>query len=175
MQLKTIKTSLTAAVILYLSFFSNAYAEEYRIGAVSLARLLNESPQAKQVATELEKEFGPRERELIEEQKKLKELQDRLQKDAAIMSESERGRLERDIITTQRDSKRNQDEYREDLTFRRNEELANIQQKMVQAINAVARAENFDLVLTDSAAVYVSTKVDMTQLVIDYIKSQPAN
>ena len=84
---------LAAASLLSVTMFTNAVADEYKIGAVNVGRLFNESPQAAEVRAELEKEFGARERELIEEQKKLKELQDRLQKDSAIMSETERKRL----------------------------------------------------------------------------------
>ena len=73
-------------------------------------------------------------------------------------------------MTLQRDSQRNQNEYREDVTFRRNEEIASVQQDLFQAINAVAQAQGYDIVLPDSAAVYFNSKVDITQQVIDYIK-----
>ena len=168
--MKTKMMGLAAAGLLGITMFTNAVADEYKIGAVNVGRLFNESPQAAEVRAELEKEFGARERELIEEQKKLKELQDRLQRDSVILSETDRKRLERDLVTLQRDSQRNQNEYREDVTFRRNEEIASVQEDLFQAINAVAQAQGYDIVLPDSAAVYFNSKVDITQQVIDYIK-----
>lgn len=168
--MKTKIISLAAAGLLAISMTANVAADDYKIGAVNVGRLFNESPQAADVRTKLEKEFGARERELIEEQKKLKELQDRLQKDSAIMSEAERKRLERDLVTLQRDSQRNQNEYRDDVTFRRNEEIANVQTELLKAIQAVAQAQSFDIVLPDSAVVFISNRVDITQQVIDYIK-----
>ena len=161
---------LAAAGLLSIAMVTNAVADDYKIGAVNVGRLFNESPQAADVRAKLEKEFGTRERELLEEQKKLKDLQDRLQKDSAIMSETERKRLERDMVTLQRDLQRNTNEYQEDVTFRRNEEIANVQQELFKAINAVAQAQGYDIVLPDSAAVYFNSKVDITQQVIDYIK-----
>jgi outer membrane protein len=149
----------------------NALAEDYKIGAVNSVRLWDQAPQAENMKTQLEKEFAPRDRELVGAQKKLKEMEDRLAKDAAIMSENERRNLERDIIEARRDLKRAQDEFREDLTFRRNEEMAKIQKEVVEAIQVVAKQNNFDVVLFEGV-IYASAKVDMTQLVIDYLKKQ---
>ena len=129
---------ITAALLLGSSIFSVVHAEDYIIGAVNTQRLLAESPQAETLRTQIEKEFAPRDRALLADQKKLKDLEDRLAKDAAIMSEAERQKLERDIITARRDLGRNQEEFREDLTFRRNEELAKIQKEIGAA------GENFE-------------------------------
>ena len=89
------------------------------------------------------------------------------------MSESERKKLERDIISQRRDQKRNQDEFRDDLNFRRNEEFAKIQKDIVDAIQKVAIENNFDVVLSEGV-IYASSKVDMSDLVIEYLKKKPA-
>ena len=101
-------------------------------------------------------------------------MEDRLNKDAAIMSEAEQQKLQKDVINMRRDLKRSQDEFREDLTFRRNEELTKIQKQIIQAIQTVAKQNNYDLVLSDGV-VFAGTKVDMTDLVVDYMKKQHAN
>ncbi len=56
------------------------------------------------------------------------------------------------------------------MTYRRNEELAKIQKEIGEAITNVAKEHNYDLVLTEGSAIFASEKVDMTQLVIDYLK-----
>jgi outer membrane protein len=119
----------------------------------------------------IEKEFAPRDRELVASQKKLKQFEDRLTKDAAIMSETERKKLERDIISQRRDLKRSQDEFREDLTFRRNEEIAKIQKEIVDAINMVAKSNKFDVILSEGV-IFASAKVDISQVVIDYLNKK---
>ena len=146
-------------------------AEDYKIGAVNAIRILEQSPQAERMRSLLEKEFAPRDRELVEAQKELKEMEDRLTKDAPIMSEAERSKLERDIVNERRDLKRNQDEFREDLTFRRNEEIAKIQKDIVDAINTIARENGFDMILNEGV-IYASPKVDVSQLVIDQLKKE---
>ena len=87
------------------------------------------------------------------------------------MSESEMKKLERDIINQRRDLKRSQDEFREDLTFRRNEIIAKIQTEIVEAIQTVAKQNNFDLVVGEGV-VFASTKIDITNLVVDYLKKK---
>ena len=163
----------TALILLSSSFFTVVHAENYKIGAVNAVRILEQSPQAAKLRAQIEKEFAPRDRELVSNQKKLKEMEDRMNRDSAIMSEQERSKLQKDIVNMRRDLKRNQDEFREDLTFRRNEELAKIQKQIIQAIQTVAKQNNYDLVLSDGV-VFAGTKVDITNLVLDYLKKQSA-
>ena len=157
--------------LIVVGFIPPAIAEDYKIGAVNAIRILEQSPQAEKMRNLLEKEFAPRDRELVAAQKSLKEMEDRLTKDAPIMSEAERSKLERDIINERRDLKRNQDEFREDLTFRRNEEIAKIQKDIVDAINTIAKDNGFDMILNEGV-IYASPKVDISQLVIDQLRQE---
>jgi outer membrane protein len=165
---------ITTVVIGLAGLFSiSAGAQEYKIGVVNAVRILEQSPQARKTTALIENEFSPRNKQLVEEQKALQVLEERLSKDAAIMSETERRNLERDIINKRRELKRNEDEFREDLTFRRNEELAKIQTEIVNAIQVVARNNNYDLVISDGV-IFASNKMDMTDLVIEYLSKQAA-
>ncbi|NNE39238.1 MAG: OmpH family outer membrane protein, partial [Gammaproteobacteria bacterium] len=134
---------------------------------------LEQSPQARKTTALIENEFSPRNKQLVEEQKGLQTMEERLAKDAAVMSENERRNLERDIINKRRELKRDEDEFREDLTFRRNEELAKIQTEIINAIQIVARDNNFDLVMSEGV-IFASAKVDMTDMVIQYLSDQAA-
>lgn len=150
-----------------LAFNASVYAEgELKIGAVQVLKVLEKSPQYKAAGEAIDKEFEPRGKVLIAEQKKIKALEDKLAKDRAIMSEGEINKLERDILNKRRDYKRDQDEYREDLNFARNEELAKIQKAIFEAIQKVAKDNGYDVVLSEGV-IYASSKADMTQLVID--------
>ena len=119
----------------------------------------------------IEDEFTSRDKELIAEQKKIKELEDKFKKDRAILSEQESSKLERDIISKKRDLKRKQDEFREDLNYRRNEEMVKIQKQIIESIQQVAKDNKYDLVLSEGV-LFASPKVDMTGLVIEYLKKE---
>ena len=167
----TCSVIIAGALLIGAGLAGPACAEDLRIGAINFIRILDQAPQAEAVRAQIEKEFAPRDRELVAAQKKLKDMEDRLAKDAAIMSESERANLERDIINARRDLERGQDEFRDDLTFRRNEEIKKIQEEVLNAIQLVAKQNNYDLVLSDGV-LFATSKIDMTQLVIDYLKKK---
>jgi len=156
-------------ILFFLLVFKASAEETYKIGAVNAIRVLEKSPQADTARKMIEDEFSPRDKELIAEQKSIKELEDKFKKDRAIMSEQESSKLEREIISKKRDLKRKQDEFREDLNYRRNEEMVKIQKEIIKSIQQVAKDNNYDLVLSEGV-LYASPKIDMSGLVIEYLK-----
>ena len=155
---------LMAAALLGLSSVG-AMAADYKIGVVNALKVLESAPQAEAAKAMLEKEFAGRDNELLAQQKDLRELEERLTRDGAIMSDGERNSMERDILNKRRDLKRAQDEFREDVNFRRNEEFAKIQKQIVEAINAEAKEKSYDLILGEGV-VFAGSKVDITNDVI---------
>lgn len=136
-------------------------AAEVKIGFVNVARLLEKAPQAEKAKKELEREFAPRDKKLVAEQKEIKSLEEKLNKDAAVMSDNEREKLDKDILSRKREAKRLQDEFREDFNLRRNEELTQLQKEIFEAIQSLAKEDGFDLLLTDGV-VFASETVDVT-------------
>lgn len=151
--------------------FNGAWAADISVGVVNIARVLEEAPQAEEARAKLEREFGPRERELISTQKKIRELEEKMGRDSAIMSESERRKLEREIMARKRDAQRTQDEFRDDLNFQRNEVLDRLQRQMVDAIRTFAKAKDYDLILAEGV-VYMSDSVDITAQILDHLKRE---
>ncbi len=163
------KNFLFACALFSVSQYS--LAEEYKIGVFDPIRILDKSPQAADSKSMLEKEFAPRDKKLVAEQKRIRDLEEKLNKDGAIMSEQERTKLERDIINAKRDLKRSHDEFREDLNFRRNEEMTKIQKKIAEVIQKFAKDNNFDLIL-DTGIVFASDKVNITNLIIEKLNKE---
>ncbi len=157
-----------AAVVLFL--WQPAWAEAIKIGFVNVARVLQQAPQAEQAKKRLEREFAPRDKRLVAMQKELKKLEEKLARDAAVMSDSERRKLERDILAKQRELKRARDEFREDFNLRRNEELGKLQRQVFEAVKSLAKDEDYDLLLTDGV-VYASDRVDVTDKVLKRLKA----
>lgn len=141
-------------------------AAEFKIGAVSIGKILNDAPQAQQANARLKKEFEPREKSLVDAQKSLRGMEQKLERDGAVMSDGQRRNLERDIRTQARELQRAQEEFRDDLNLRRNEELGKFQKQVLDVVNNVAKEEGFDLVINDQATLYVSQRVDVTDKVL---------
>ena len=126
---------------------------------------MESAPQAKAAQSKIEKEFAPREKELVALQRQIKTKEDKLTRDGAVMSESERSKLERDILSKRRDLKRTQEEFRDDLNIRRNEVLAKLQKDMYEAVVTLAKEQKFDLIMSQGV-VYSSDKIDITDSVL---------
>ena len=169
------KQSITSSCLLCflyvgLSFSTLPAIAETKIGFVNMARIEEEAPQLEALRKKFEREFAPREKELVSSQRDLKKIEDQLERDGATMSDSQRTKLERDVLARRRDLKRATDEFREDLTIRRNEELANLNRQVGDVIRDLARAEKFDLVLT-AGVVYASDRVDVTGRILEELRS----
>ncbi len=152
---------------------SGSVAAELRIGFVNAAKLLEEAPQAAAARDNLQQEFAPRDRELVSMQKEIKALEEKLGRDAAVMSETERRNLERDILNRKRDLKRSQDVFREDFNLRRNEELGKLQRLVIETIRTVSKEQKYDLMLTEGV-LFASDQVNVTDQVLQRLKDQGA-
>lgn len=169
---KLLRHSL-ACLLLALAggWVANAHAQDLKVGFVNPARVSSESPQAEAARRKLEQEFAPRDQELVEMQKELQKMEERLNRDAAIMSEGERRKLEREVVERKREIRRAQEAFREDFNIRRNEELGNLQRRIVDTITRVAKERGFDLVVSDGV-IFASDRIDITNVIIERLQQQ---
>jgi len=161
-----------AGLVLAVGMFTTtqAAAAEVKVGFVNVAKVLELAPQAEAARDRIEKEFAPKDRELLEQQKDVRNQEDRLVKNAAVLSEAERQRNEVDIRATKRELRRAQDEFREDLNLRRSEELSKLQKKVTEVIQILAKAEKYDLIISDGV-IFASKRVDITEMVLERLRA----
>ena len=159
------------AGLLAVAFAANvahAQTNNLKIGVVNLQKLLQASPQAKSAMQSLQKEFAPRQRDLLAKQNDLKKKQDTYKRDAAVMSDEERTKLQQQIQDEQRDLQHATSDYRDDLNVRQNEEVSKLQKAVLQQVQDYARDKKYDLVVGD--ALYFSNAIDITQQVLDILQ-----
>ena len=154
-----------AGAILVLLAGGLAQAADMNIGVVSIGKLIEESPQAKAAMKSLQDEFAPRQRGLMSEEETLREEQEKLERDAAVMGETERREAERSLRTRTRELARKQNEYLEDLNLRRNEELGRLQRRLLEEVQTFAREKKYDLIVGDGV-LYASNTIDVTAEVL---------
>ena len=160
------KHCLLSLIVLVGSMNIAVATEATVIGYVNFGKLLQNAPQAKDIQSKLEEEFAPRQRDLRNQQKKVKDLEDSLIRDAAIMSEKELVDAEREVVQLRRDFKRDREEFNEDVNIRKNEEFGELQRVISETVSDVAKAEKFDLVILNEAVAYSSERVDLTSKVL---------
>ena len=157
------------ALVLFLLMETAVAADAPSIAFVNTPQVLEQAPQAEAVRQTLKNEFSARDTALAAEQQKVKQLEERLNRDGLTMSAEQQRQLERDILSQTRELKRSRDEFAEDFNIRRNEELAKMQQEIARSIVALAKEMGYDLIL-ESGVIYASERVDITGKVIERLK-----
>ena len=148
------------------------YAADLKVGVVNAGAVLDQSPQKAAALARLEKEFSARSKALEAKHRAVNAAQEKLNKDGAVMSAEQRTAQERKLLSDQRDLQRLQDEYSEDLSIRRNEELRKLEQVIADTIVKLAKQDSYDVILYQGV-IYASDKVDLTERVLQMLKSQP--
>lgn len=170
MHFRQLRAVATAALVFSTPIAALA-AEGYRVAFVEVPRLLQEAPQVAAVRDSLKKEFSRRDKDLVALQGEIKKVEEKLQRDGAILSDAETQRLERDLVAKQRKLKSAQNEFQEELSLRQNEELNKLRRQIAEVIIEVAKEDSLDLVL-ETGVVYSSERANVTEKVLERLKRQ---
>lgn len=162
--IKLLRCSLIASLLL----FSLNAAAETKIGYVQINNIM-QSPASLEIGKKLQNEFTTRNAELNRQKKLVEDKAAALEKNSLTMSEAERRTKNQEISNQRIDLQRKERELAEDFEMRKNEEKAKLQDRVNKAVNAVAAAEGYDLILYGNAA-YAGKKADITDKVIKAIK-----
>ena len=160
------------ALFLGLIFVANVSYADLKIGFVNIPAVLEKAPQAEKAKKRLEQKFSPRDKQLVAQGKEIQAMEEKLTKEASVMSDSEKAKLENEIQNKKRDAKRSQQEFSEDFNASRNEELGKLQRRIVEAVRGIAKDEDYDLLLTDGV-IYAKDQFDITAQVQKKLLTMP--
>ena len=172
MRPSNLKFLLPAIAALALSIGAPAQAQ-IKVGVLDFGRLLEESPQGKVLLESLGNEAAAKRRDLQGAATSLQAKRDKLNKDRATMSPDQISRAEKELRDGERDLARRQAEAQDELNDRRNEETGKLQRDLLNEVRAYAKAQNFDLVLTDGV-IYATQAIDITPGLLQVLQSRPA-
>ena len=153
------------AVILILIFNVSIVTAEVKIGFVEIQKILKNAPQTVSANKKLEKEFTKRTAKLKKAVKVIQGKETAFRKDSITMSDKDKAKKQKEIQSLKIDAQRTEREVREDIDLRRREEIAKVQKLVNVAVENVAKAQGYDLVLYQGVA-YAGKKVDITDVVI---------
>ncbi|MDN5938054.1 MAG: OmpH family outer membrane protein [Salinisphaera sp.] len=146
-----------------------AMAQDVKIGAINLAKLVAESPQAAQARASMKERFADRRDDLKAQQKALQDDAKRLQRDGAVMSADARDSLQASIRDQQRHLKLAQDEYNDKVNQAEQDALQALRAKVRDVINRYADEHGYDLIL-GTGVLYAKGAVDITDEVLGMMK-----
>lgn len=151
-------------LIIGVAFFSMNASAELKVGYIEMSQVL-QSPQAQDIGKKLQAEFASRATQLDQSKKSLADKQAALEKDSKKLSEAELRTRSKQISDLGIELDRKQRELSEDVNIRKTEEMKKFQDQVNKAVNVIAQAEGYDLIVYNSVA-YVSKKINVTDKVI---------
>jgi len=153
------------------TFAMPAAAADLKVGVVDIAKLFEESPQAKVVQDGLRAEFQPRLQQLVAQEQALKARNDKYQKDLATMAADQRTKAEKDLRDSAREIERKKAELQDDSNAKRQEEMNKLQRLLFGEVRDYAKAQNFDIVIAEGV-LYANPAVDITAAVLANLQAR---
>jgi len=166
-----LKNVIPALTVMAALLVAPIAAADIKVGVLDFGRLMDESPQGKALIESLRTEAATKQRELQSQATSLQTKRDKLLKDRATMSADQISRAEKELRDGERDLARRQSEVNDDFNARRNEEMSKLQRTLIEEARNFARAQNFDLVVTDGV-IYAATALDITPGVLQSLQNR---
>lgn len=166
------KTKIALFLSLGLALTSTASLAELKIGVININAVLEKSSQFEEAKRRMDQKFLSRKKQLESQRSEIQNLDEKLTKDGSVMGDAERRKMEKEIQGKIRDAKRSEQEFMEDFNASRNEELGKVQRHILEAIRAIAKDDNFDLLLTEGV-IYSNPDMDVTAQVQKKLASMP--
>ena len=143
--------------------------DSLQLGFVNLRRVMASIPQLNILRARLDGEFSQQKVELDRQSDEIQALEAQL---ADMRRGEEYSELEKQVIAKRRTFARSNASFRDAYSVRRNEELATLQQQVVDEIVNLAKEKGYDVILNDTGVIYVSAEADLTPAVIERLQQQ---
>lgn len=161
------KGILCILLMLFLVVATPATAQQLRVGYVDMKLVLDSAPQVLAGREKLDLEFRPRNETIEFQERQVQEMDTRLQ--MGDLSEDARIRMDRELREMRRNVNRQREDLRDELSFRRTEEVQKLEGQINQAVQAIARDNGYDLILS-SPVLYTDPSLDITQLILEQLR-----
>lgn len=156
-------------IMILVASSSAVAAENYKIGFVSVEKILTEAPQVGAVNTSMMERFGGKKDELQAMEKEIKSMQENYKRNELVMTEDKLNELKTKIIGQMQAFKQKEATLSQEVATMRNQELAVLQKSVREIIEDIAKSGKYDLVLSEGV-VFADDKLDITEQVLDKMK-----
>lgn len=142
-------------------------AENPTIAVVDVRAGVMTSEEAKLKMEKLKGEFAQQKADLETLQNDIKGLQEKAQKDGAVMSADEKRKLEKEAMEKANELKFKGQQFQQSSQAEAQQVFQSLLPKFQKALKAVIDDQNLDIVLAREAALMVKPELDITKLVTD--------
>ena len=167
-------TFLKAATlaIAMISASTVSAAETQKIGVVFPSKIMQESPQRDRIIKKLEAEFKVPYETLQKLEKEITKIETNLKRDAELMSEEDVISMKRKVEVKLSEYKLKRKAFEEDNRRRQGQEQQKALNVVREVIVAVAKKQNYDLILNGEEIVYANPDFDISDLIIEEISKK---
>lgn len=158
---------ICAALMSTVAMSTTAMAQQFKVGYVSLDRLMAESAPAKSARSTLDSQFKSRENALDAKAASIRSKQQAYEKDFPSLTDAKRADREKELAQNMDAFEAERVKFEEDLSSAQNKVLQNLLAQANSVIKATAEKEGYDLVVQD--AVYIKPEYDLTKRVIEQL------
>jgi outer membrane protein len=155
---------LFLAVLMLLLGTDLAFSQDINVALVDVVGA--QDYLLSKVDVQLKDEFKKRHIDLTKMASEMQKGQEKLQKDASMMSKTESSKLQVRLEGDQREYQRLVQAFEEDLNARRRDEMQKHIEKLVAIVEQISHERHYDMVLAKNAALFVDKKYDITEEVL---------
>lgn len=146
-------------------------AQDLKIAVIDPNRIVEESPQYEEARQTLSSEVADREADLLDQQEAIDRLEEKLERDGALMSEEEVKRLQNDIRARKRRLRYAKAEFQEDFALRQSELRTKLVKQVEEVVRQIAKEQDIDLIMSEGV-VYFSERIDISADVVERLTEE---
>ena len=169
--MKTFFKAVTLAVAMISVPMANA-ADAQKIGVVSVAKIMKESPQLDSIIKKLDAEFKVRYEAIQALGEEINKIETTLKRDGELMSANDVADLQRKREVKVSEYQITSKAFQEDSRRRQAEEQQKAMLVVREVIQEVAKNQGFDIILNGEQVVFVKPAIDISDIIIEEISKK---
>lgn len=151
------------------SMLLSTAAMAQKIAVVNFQEIMGKIPQTADVMQKLQAEFKDEQAELVQLQGDIKYNQEKLERDASIMSEKQIEDLKKETAAKYQEYQVKGQALQQQSQQRQNEETSKILALVRQAVDNIAAKEKYDMVIEQKAVVFSKPEASITDKVVEQV------
>lgn len=169
--MNTLLKSLTLATLLSVSVFANTAEAQQKIGVVNFQLVFQNLPETQMIESTVQAKMKAQNDELRSLETQMTKLGEDFQRDQATLSNREKVEIQRKMEVLEATYKLKGQAFNEDAQRYMQQERNLVLAKIAREAEAVAKAENFDVVLDATTVIYAAEAIDLSDKLISKLKA----
>jgi outer membrane protein len=162
------------SLLFVFSFSWCALAADIKIGMVDFQQIVEKSEPGKRIEADLKKEGERMEAELTKDKDELKSLQEKMEREAMVMSREAREEKEIEFRVKARNLQEKEKRYRAEFLGKQRKEVDGLRKVVLEIAQEVGKNEKYTMIVSKVGVLYHDSAVDLTDKVVALLNKRLA-